>query len=110
MIDDGSISMVYCWDAAVHFDKSVLDDYIREFARVMKPGARGFVHHSNLGDKASKNIKRNTGWRSNMGKEHFAETCETNGLQIVAQIDIPWGTITDCGSVFEKSPETTTRS
>jgi len=102
MIADGSISAIYCWDAAVHFDKAVLNSYIPEFARVLREGGKGFVHHSNLGESAHKNIKRNPGWRSNMSKEDFAEICETNGLRVVTQVDIPWRDIMDCITVFEK--------
>ena len=102
MIADGSISAIYCWDAAVHFDKSILSSYIHEFARVLGAGGKGFVHHSNLGDRAHKNIKKNPSWRSNMSKEIFAEMCGTNGLRVAAQVDIPWRDIKDCVTVFEK--------
>jgi ubiquinone/menaquinone biosynthesis C-methylase UbiE len=104
MIQDDSISAIYCWDAAVHFDKIILKSYIKEFARVLRVSGRGFIHHSNLGEKANKNIKKNPGWRSNMSKESFAESCEENGLHIVTQVDIPWGSIVDCGTIFEKVP------
>ncbi len=104
MIADGSISAVYCWDAAVHFDKRVLASYVAEFARVLRAGGKGFVHHSNLGDRARKNIKRNPAWRSNMSKESFREICESNGLRVTAQVDLPWMDmdVTDCLTVFEK--------
>jgi len=104
MIQEGAISAIYCWDAAVHFDKSILKSYLQEFARVLRVGGQGFIHHSNLGDKANKNIKKNPGLRSNMSKESFAEMCEANGLRIIAQVDIPWGNIVDCGTIFEKLP------
>ena len=48
-IPDATITFIYSWDAAVHFDKEVLRSYIREFARVLAPGGTGFVHHSNYG-------------------------------------------------------------
>ena len=102
MIPDGAISVIYCWDAAVHFDKEVIADYVAEFARVLKPGGKGFVHHSNLGEQAAKDIKKNPHWRSNMSKELFAEFCRRSGLRVVSQTDIPWGEITDCASIFTK--------
>lgn len=103
MIQDDAISAIYCWDAAVHFDKSILKSYIQEFARVLRVGGQGFIHHSNLGDKADKNIKKNPGWRSNMCKESFAEMCAANGLRIMAQVDIPWRSVVDCGTIFKKT-------
>jgi len=102
MIADGTISAIYCWDAAVHFDKEVITDYVAEFARVLQPGGKGFVHHSNLGARADKNIKKNPHWRSNMSKELFAELCRRSGLRIISQTDVAWGEITDCASVFKK--------
>lgn len=102
MIADGAISAIYCWDAAVHFDKEVIADYVAEFARVLKPGGRGFVHHSNLGARADKDIKKNPHWRSNMSKELFAELCRRSGLRVSSQTDVAWGEITDCASIFTK--------
>jgi ubiquinone/menaquinone biosynthesis C-methylase UbiE len=102
MIKDCSITFIYCWDAAVHFDKRVLRDYIKEFSRVLRVNGTGFVHHSNLGKKASTDISRNPGLRSNMSKELFEKFSKKSGLEIISQIDIPWGKITDCISVFRK--------
>ena len=108
MIQNESITAIYCWDAAVHFDKSIFGSYLPEFSRVLKKGGQGFIHHSNLGDMADKNIKKNPGWRSNMDKKKFVQICDLNGLQIVEQVDVNWGKdkrgreITDCCSVFKK--------
>ena len=104
MIPDGVVTTIYCWDAAVHFDKGILGDYIKEFSRVLKVDGRGFVHHSNLGAKADKNIKKNPHWRSNMSKADFAAMCETNGLSVLMQVDIPWDNIVDCATIFQKRP------
>ena len=102
MIPQNTISAIYCWDAAVHFDKEVIADYVAEFARVLKPGGKGFVHHSNLGARAAKDIKKNPHWRSNMSKVLFAGLCQRNGLRVLSQTDIAWGEITDCASIFTK--------
>lgn len=102
MIEGGTISAIYCWDAAVHFDKEIIADYVAEFARILKPGGKGFVHHSNLGARADKNIKKNPHWRSNMSRELFAGLCRRNGLRVISQTDVPWGEITDCASIFVK--------
>jgi ubiquinone/menaquinone biosynthesis C-methylase UbiE len=108
MIENNSITAIYCWDAAVHFDKLIVRDYVREFSRVLKPGGEGFIHHSNLGPAAKPDISQNPHWRSNMSKDLFLQYCERVGLQIVEQIDLEWGEITDCISVFRK--EAVTRS
>jgi len=102
MVPDASVTAIYCWDSAVHFDKSVVSAYIREFARVLKPGGSGFFHHSNLGDRAHKNVKRNPHWRSNVSKELVARACQVNGLTVALQQPVPWPPIVDCVTIFRK--------
>lgn len=102
MVDDSSVTAIYCWDSAVHFDKSVLAAYIGEFARVLQPGGSGFLHHSDLGDRAHKSIKRNPHWRSNASKELVAEQCRLHGLTVVRQQPVPWPPIVDCATIFRK--------
>lgn len=92
-------------DAVVHFDKTVVEKYVHEFARVMKPGARGFVHHSNHGVVAPEsNWLDNPHWRSNMTRELFAQYCRDAELEIVSQTLMAWGAHSelDCLSVFRK--------
>ena len=103
MIPVGIITFIYSWDSAVHFDKAVLKDYVAEFSRVLRPKGVGFIHHSNLGDHAHVDIRRNPHWRSNMSKKLFADYCYRCGLKILKQIDLPWRPIMDCISVFQKS-------
>lgn len=102
MVPDASVTAIYCWDSAVHFDKSVVSSYIHEFARVLKHGGSGFLHHSDLGDRARKNIKRNPHWRSNVSADLVARACQANGLTIVEQRPVPWPPIVDCVTVFRK--------
>lgn len=102
MIADESVTAVYSWDSVVHFDKTIVKDYIKEFSRVMVKGAYGFVHHSDLGEKSKPYLKSNPGSRSNMTKSLFAEYCNQNNLTIVKQVEIPWGEIYDCISIFKK--------
>jgi ubiquinone/menaquinone biosynthesis C-methylase UbiE len=121
MIPSSSITAIYSWDSVVHFDRRVIDEYAGEFARVLKPGGRGFVHHSNLGDATAPHLNRgsvgddmtrNPQCRSNMSKALFRQYCESRGLTIVKQVDLPWppwpwqhlrrGEVIDCLSVFTK--------
>jgi hypothetical protein len=80
----------------------VILSYIGEFARVLSTGGSGFFHHSDLGDKAHKSIKRNPHWRSNVSKELVAEACRANGLTVVRQEPVPWPPIVDCATIFRK--------
>ena len=89
MIPTNSVTAIYCWDSVVHFEKSVLDSYIREFSRILAVGGRGFLNHSTLGNAAQNNIKNNLGWRSNVSKVFAAQSCKSAGLAILNHIDIP---------------------
>lgn len=102
MIPDGSVSSVYSWDAMVHFDRSIVADYIEEFSRILKPGGKGFIHHSNLGEKANKSIRRNPSGRSNTSRGFVAAECARQGLTVLLQKDVPWENLTDCATVFMK--------
>ncbi len=106
MVPTGEITLVYSWDAMVHFDRGVVEKYVHEFARVLKPGGRGFVHHSNYGSFApnpDSNWLDNPGWRSTMSRELFAKFCADAKLRIIKQDVINWGVPDlDCISLFEK--------
>ncbi|MCA9509348.1 MAG: methyltransferase domain-containing protein [Myxococcota bacterium] len=103
-IADASITFVYSWDAMVHFDKRVVREYVREFARVLAPGGTGFVHHSNFGTvSSSERWLENPSWRSNMTRELFADYCEEAGLEVVEQRLLDWFLEDlDCISTFRK--------
>lgn len=104
MIPDETVTFGYSWDSAVHFDREIVCDYIREFARVLKPGGKVFLHHSNLGDKASPKIRENPGWRSNMDAALAAKTAAESGMKVVGQHLFDWGQPDlDCISVFGKA-------
>lgn len=106
MVPSGVITLVYSWDAMVHFDRTVVERYVHEFARVLAPGGKGFVHHSNYGSFApnpDSNWLDNPGWRSTMTRELFAKFCADAKLRIVKQDLIDWGVPKlDCISLFEK--------
>lgn len=121
MIPSSSITAIYSWDSVVHFDRRVIEEYVGEFARVLKPGGKGFIHHSNLGDATAPRLNRgsvgddvwrNPQCRSNMSKALFRKYCEGSGLTVVQQVDLPWppwpwqhlrrGEVIDCLSVFTK--------
>src|SRR5207248_351202 len=48
MIEDASVDFAFSWDSLVHVEQGVVASYVRELARVLRPGCYGFIHHSNL--------------------------------------------------------------
>ena len=49
MVKTGSIDFVISFDSLVHVEADAMESYVREIARVLRPGAVAFLHHSNLG-------------------------------------------------------------
>jgi ubiquinone/menaquinone biosynthesis C-methylase UbiE len=106
-VEDASITLVYSWDSMVHFDTRVVAMYLRECARVMKPGATGFIHHSNLLNAqpgCSEHFRENTHWRSRTSAEQVAGYVASAGLELVRQSVISWHEAEhiDCVTRFRK--------
>mmetsp|Transcript_143181 Transcript_143181/g.249832 ORF Transcript_143181/g.249832 Transcript_143181/m.249832 type:complete len:304 (-) Transcript_143181:11-922(-) len=110
MIRDQSVTLLYCWDSAVHFHQEVIRGYLKEIARILVPGGRGFLHHSNLGNLGSRHVihayrlRRNPMWRTNMTKELFVQYAKEAELVVESQNIIHWADIEDldCISMFRK--------
>jgi len=101
-VGDDDVTLIYCFDAMVHFDSDVVRSYLRDTRRVLVPGGRGFFHHSNYsgGDDWRKNPKS----RNFMTKELFAHYARKEGLKMVSQRVIDWGDSQgiDCLSLVER--------
>src|SRR5436190_1905725 len=98
-LSNNSISFIYCFDAMVHFDSDVVRAYMREFGRILMPGGRAFVHHSNYTGNPGGDPRRNTGWRNFMSRELFAHYARKEGLSVIRQKQVDWkcdGTFIDC--------------
>ena len=103
-ISSKSITFLYCFEAAVHFDLEIIVSYMKEFRRVMTLGAFGFVHHSNVTTHPGKDYRTIPHGRNFMSKEIFAHLCVHNGLEIVDQhVFDQGGPEADCFSLFRKN-------
>jgi SAM-dependent methyltransferase len=101
----GRVTCVYSWDAMVHFDLGVVEKYLAEIARVLRPGGSSFLHHSDL--RATPHLvvgpwRDNPHWRSAMSRDDLARAAERVGLTVVQQKPLPWGEIQDCVTVLRK--------
>lgn len=45
-IPDSSVDYVFSYDTFVHFDRELFDGYLREFARILKPGGVLHLHYA----------------------------------------------------------------
>lgn len=86
MVDSSSHSLVYSFDSMVHFDTSVVRAYVREIARVLRPGGSAFLHHSNYGTVApNSDWAHNPGNRSDMTAERMRGFAAEAGLDVAFQ-------------------------
>jgi SAM-dependent methyltransferase len=101
-IGAAALSLVYCFDAMVHFDSDVVRSYLRDAHRVLAPGGRGFFHHSNF--VGGHDWRTNPNARNFMSRELFAHYAMKEGLEIVRQKTINWGTVvaSDCLTLVAK--------
>jgi|GEM_PF-1203181 len=99
-----SVTLVYCFDAMVHFDSDVVRAYLREFARILEPDAHAFIHHSNYTANPGGRWMDNPSIRNFMSKELFAHYAHKEGLSVASQRVIQWGgrPALDCLSLLRK--------
>ncbi len=95
MVGEGKIDFVFSFNSLVHADWEVMREYTRQLGTKMKPGAWGFIHHSNLGEyEAEIGVmdQAHEHWRGrDMTGEKFRQACREAGLVCVMQEIIPWG-------------------
>ncbi len=118
---DASVDFIFSFESLVHAEAEVMQAYLAEFARVLKPEGAGFVHHSNLGaypgyfratqmvpSRLRRPLKRLglldlNEWRApTMTAALFREFAVDAGLCCWVQELVPWGgrRLIDCFSTF----------
>ena len=89
-VDSSSISLIYCFDAMVHFEPEVVEEYVLDAARILTPGGTALFHHSNYTANFEGDFRKSPHWRNYMSKDIFAYFVKKAGLQIVSQDVIGW--------------------
>jgi SAM-dependent methyltransferase len=108
-VEDDSIDFVFSFDSLVHVEHEVIEGYLREMGRVLKPDGVGFFHHSNIGafiDPSTGELTiENRHWRgTSVSAKRFRETGARFGISCVKQEIVNWGCddMTDCLSTFAR--------
>lgn len=104
-IRSSEVTLVYSFDAMVHFDSDVVRAYLKEFQRVLKPGGYGFCHYSNYTEKPTSNFRETTHWRNFMSRELFEHYAWKEGLLPIKSELQDWhgsGQSVDCATLFQK--------
>lgn len=111
VVEDGSLDFVFSWDSLVHAECDVLEAYLLELGRKLKPGGAGFFHHSNIGVYRQANGELsvpNPHWRgATMTAKLFREYCTAARLRCVTQEIVSWSQpeFNDCFSFFVRDAE-----
>jgi SAM-dependent methyltransferase len=118
VVPDSSIDFTFSFDSLVHAERDVLEIYLEQLARKLRPNGVGFIHHSNIGaypgrlsllryyNRLPGIFRRHMltenhvegllsinakGWRAgSMTGEVFRQCCEKVGLRCVSQELINW--------------------
>lgn len=102
-ISDGRIDFAFSFDSLVHAEADVIASYLREVARVLKPGGAAFLHHSNFG--AYPGSPAQGGRVRDMTSDLFATLALVAGVPCLVQERITWGDgreLRDCLSTIWK--------
>jgi 2-polyprenyl-3-methyl-5-hydroxy-6-metoxy-1,4-benzoquinol methylase len=131
MIEDNSIDFVFSFDSLVHAEADIIQAYMNQLAKKLRPNGVGFIHHSNIGRyqrivSASQRLPGRLRqfltrigvidpyhWRAfTMTAEVFEKHCNQAGLQCISQELVNWGTkgLTDCFSLFTPKTSSWSRS
>lgn len=85
-----SSSAVYCYDAMVHFEMLDVLDYLKEIARVLRPGGRALLHVSNNHAQPCRSYQENTHWR-NFGSVDIVRHAATRlGFRVLDWAVMDW--------------------
>jgi SAM-dependent methyltransferase len=132
MIDDESVDFVFSLDSLVHAEFDVLNGYISQLPRILRPGGAAFLHHSNFGAHRTSafgrliestpvvrrvtplrnlfGVKPNHHWRARtVSAELVRDFVTRSGLYCSKQELITWGVdfLNDCFTTITKEPSKT---
>jgi len=98
-IPSGSATGIYCYDAMVHFSPDIVEAYLTDTARILKPGGKALFHHSNYGAAPERHWLDNPHCRNHMTVRLFLELVEKAGLKLVETRVFDWGSFPDLDAV-----------
>ncbi|WP_135468627.1 class I SAM-dependent methyltransferase [Crenalkalicoccus roseus] len=101
-VPSGRVTLLYCFDAMVHFDSDVVRAYLAEARRVLAPGGRAFLHHSNY--QGGHDWRAAPHSRAFMSQALMAHYARKEGLSVLRQQVMDWGGEPglDCLSLLER--------
>jgi SAM-dependent methyltransferase len=87
---DGSATAVFSYDAMVHFEMLTMAGYLVEIARVLAPGGRALLHHSNYSANPAGGFMDNPHWRNFMSRDVMIHLASRAGLTMLDCHEMDW--------------------
>src|SRR2546422_11552860 len=82
-IPENSVDYVWSYDVFVHINPSDTKRYIKNFARVLKKGGIGIIHHA--GGEYASDGKAKRAFRAKMTADTFSSFVEDSRMQVLEQ-------------------------
>lgn len=103
-IEAASATSIFCYDSMVHFSPDIVQSYMRETARILRPGGMGLFHHSNYPAPMNRHYGQNPHARNHMTKRLFGSYAGDAGLVVQESLVIPWGGVDnlDCVTLVQR--------
>jgi SAM-dependent methyltransferase len=79
-VPTGSVDAIWSFDVFVHINRDEFRSYAGEFARILRTGGVGVIHHGSVGGSSG-------GWRSNVTLADVEEFMKEHNLEIKEQIE-----------------------
>ena len=96
---------MFSYDAMVHFEYTAVLGYVAEAYRVLAPGGKALMHHSNYDRNPGGFYRDNPHWRNFMTKALFGHAALRAGFTVLEQEVTHWNRDEgiDCISLVEKT-------
>lgn len=106
-LKDSTYTGLFSYDAVVHFEMMDIYEYLTDIYRIMVPGGRALLHHSNNNQNYKASFNNTRHGRSFMSKDIFAYLAYRAGFDVVEQKVIDWEGYKDldCITLLQKPIE-----
>ena len=102
-LKSGEYTALFSYDAMVHFELIDIYEYLVDIYRVLVPGGKALIHHSNNDEDYKASFEYSKKGRNFMSKKIFAHLAYRAGFTVVEQQVIDWGyKDLDCITLLEK--------
>jgi len=81
--EENYFDFVFSYDSFVHMTKDVIESYIKNISKILKPNGYTFIHHSFF--YGSEYPRDNIAGRSNMTPDLFRNIVTKYGMQVISQ-------------------------